>query len=281
METNDSSKVKREGLKKGIYILPSLFTTASLFCGFYSVICSITGDFTTAAWMILFAGVFDGLDGRVARLTKSQSEFGLQYDSLVDVGSFGMAPAVLAFTWTLHSFHRFGWAAAFLYFACGALRLARFNVQSTNIEKRYFQGLPIPAAAYILATFVIFQFRMGMSAAVSGYVLLPLMVVIALLMVSGVRYRSFKQIDFSKPKSFFFLVIAALVMGIIASMPQETMFLASLVFLISGPTEEILHFVRRKQNLEKRFALRRKNLAQDNVVPLSLEPRDKALKNGS
>ncbi len=280
METTDSTKVKREGLKKGIYILPSLFTTASLFCGFYSVIRSIMGDFPTAAWMILFAGVFDGLDGRVARLTKSQSEFGLQYDSLVDVGSFGMAPAVLAFTWSLHQFHRFGWAVAFLYFACGALRLARFNVQSNNIEKRYFQGLPIPASAYILATFVIFQFRMGIDASVSGYVLLPLMVVIALLMVSSVRYRSFKQIDFSKPKSFLFLVIAALVMGIIASMPQETMFLASLVFLISGPTEEVLHFVHRKKLLEKRFALRRTK-QQDNVVPLSLGNRDKALKNGS
>src|SRR5215510_7754264 len=129
---------RRSGIKKGIYILPSLFTTASLFCGFYSIIHSINGDFLIAAWAIMFAGVFDAMDGRVARLTKSETEFGLEYDSLVDAASFCLAPAILAYTWSLHVLGRFGWAAAFLFFACGTLRLARFNVQVAGVEKRYF-----------------------------------------------------------------------------------------------------------------------------------------------
>lgn len=247
-------KPRRSGIKKGIYILPSLFTTASLFCGFFSIIRAITGDYVAAAWAIMFAGVFDGLDGRVARLTKSETEFGLEYDSLVDLASFGLAPAILIFTWSLHEFHRFGWGAAFLYFACGALRLARFNVQHSNVEKRFFQGLPVPCAAYMLASFVILAFQMNWGVATLSYFVLPLTISLALLMVSNIRYRSFKNIDFSKPQSFVFLVVAAIIIFVVASAPQETMFFASSAYVVMGLVDELLHLRNRKNYLERKLA---------------------------
>jgi len=253
-ETNKDMRPRRSGIKKGIYILPSLFTTASLFCGFFSIIRSITGDYVAAAWAIMFAGVFDGLDGRVARLTKSETEFGIEYDSLVDLASFGLAPAILIFTWCLHDFHRFGWAAAFLFFACGALRLARFNVQHSNVEKRFFQGLPIPCAAYMLASFVILSTQMAWSVSKISYFVLPLTIGLALLMVSNIRYRSFKNIDFSKPQSFLFLVAAAIIIFVIASAPQETMFFASSAYVLMGLVDEVLYLRSRRIFLERKLA---------------------------
>jgi CDP-diacylglycerol---serine O-phosphatidyltransferase len=139
--------MRRAKLKKGVFILPNLCTIGSLFCGFYSVIMSLKVDFERAAWAIVLAGLFDFLDGQVARLTKSQSEFGVQLDSLVDAGSFGFAPSVLIYTWSLYQFERIGWIGAFVFFACGVLRLARFNVQAGNVERTDFQGLPIPSGA--------------------------------------------------------------------------------------------------------------------------------------
>lgn len=260
-DIKENNKPRRSGIKKGIYILPSLFTTASLFCGFFSIIRSITGDYVAAAWAIMFAGVFDGLDGRVARLTKSETEFGIEYDSLVDLASFGLAPAILIFTWSLHDFHRFGWGAAFLYFACGALRLARFNVQHSNVEKKFFQGLPVPCAAYMLASFVILAFQMGWSVGSISYYVLPLTICLALLMVSSIRYRSFKDIDFSKPQSFIFLVAAAVIIFVIASAPQETMFFASAAYVTMGLVDELLHFRNRKNFLERKLA-QKANLAE-------------------
>ena len=144
----------RPQFSKSIYILPNLFTTASLFCGFYSIISSINGDFLAAAVAIVIAGVFDGLDGAVARATHTTSKFGVEYDSLADLVSFGVAPGVLAYLWALNPFGRLGWVAGFLYVACGALRLARFNVYVPVKDQSYFQGLPIPAAASMIATTV-------------------------------------------------------------------------------------------------------------------------------
>ncbi len=247
-------KNRRAGIKKGIYILPSLFTTASLFCGFYSITHAIGGNHLLAAWAILFAGVFDALDGRVARLTKSQTEFGIEYDSLVDLASFGLAPAILIFTWSLHDFGRLGWGVSFLYFACGALRLARFNVQTSGAEKRFFQGLPIPVAAYVLAGYAMFHDRLSADPKTAAYVLLPLTIVIALLMVSTIHYRSFKQIDFSKPYSFIFLVLAAIAFFVVASAPQETLFFASMSYVLLGLIDEVLHLKNRKNFLEKKLA---------------------------
>src|SRR5471030_2470512 len=144
-------KIKR---KMPVYILPNLLTTGNMFFGFYSMIQSLSGNFTMAAYAIIWAAVFDTLDGRVARLTRSTSKFGMEYDSLSDLVSFGVAPAILLYQWALKPFDRLGWLACFLFLACGALRLARFNVQVASIEKKYFQGLPIPMAAGIVATSV-------------------------------------------------------------------------------------------------------------------------------
>jgi len=232
--------MKREGIKKGIYILPNLFTTANLFCGFFAIVRAIHGDFLTAAWMILLGGLFDFLDGRVARLTKTQSEFGLEYDSLVDLTSFGLAPAILMYTWALSPFKQFGWAAAFLFFACGALRLARFNVQAGDVEKKSFQGLPIPAAAYCLASYVILHHHLFGPGTSESYVLLFLTFFLALLMVSNVPYRSFKTIDLHRKANFFFLVLLVGGLFVIASSPPVMLFIVSLGYVVMGVIEGII-----------------------------------------
>jgi len=266
-------KPRRMGIKKGIYILPSLFTTGSLFCGFYSIVRSLNSDWVSAAWAIMFAGIFDGLDGRIAKLTKTQTEFGIEYDSLVDLASFGLAPAILVFTWSLHSLHRFGWAAAFLFFACGALRLARFNVQANSVEKRYFQGLPIPAAAYALASFVIFHEHLSADIEWTPYFLMPFTITLALLMVSNIRYRGIKHIDFSKPHSFVVLVVIAIVLFVIASAPQETMFGASVGYILMGFVDELLHLRNRRNYLERRLALQNEGKPpQDHLKVVNLSP---------
>lgn len=230
--------MKREGIRRGIYLLPNIITTASLFCGFLSIVQSIQGDHVLAAWMILLAGVFDLLDGRVARLTRTYSDFGTEYDSLCDLASFGLAPAVLAYTWTLDHFHQFGWAAAFLFFACGALRLARYNVQMDDVERKHFQGLPIPTAAYVLASYVIFHHRWKGDIEVTSLLTLFLTVGLGLLMVSTVRYRNFKKINFKRKESFFALVVLLIALFILASAPNEMLFFFSLVYVASGLAEE-------------------------------------------
>ncbi|MCE9625365.1 MAG: CDP-diacylglycerol--serine O-phosphatidyltransferase [Deltaproteobacteria bacterium] len=232
-------RVKRVGIRKGIYILPNMITTASLFCGFVSIVHSIKGDHLTAAWMILLAGVFDGLDGRIARLTHTHSDFGIEYDSLCDLASFGLAPAILAYTWTLDHFHQLGWAAAFLFFACGAMRLARFNVQVSDVEKKHFQGLPIPIAAYVISSYVIFHYRWKGDVDVSSVLLLGLTLGLALLMVSNVKYRSFKKIDFKRKESFFALVFVACVLFVVVSAPNEMIFFTALAYVASGLVEEV------------------------------------------
>lgn len=243
----DDMPVKREGIKKGIYLLPNLCTTANLFCGFYSVVASLKGEFATAAWAILLAGVFDFLDGRIARLTRANSEFGIEYDSLVDLASFGLAPGVMAYTWALQAFDKIGWLGAFLYFACGALRLARFNVQIDNVEKRYFQGLPIPMAAYVLATLVIFHDYIYGIPPNRSWLVLAITVLLALLMVSTLRYYSFKQVDFRGRWSFFMLVIIVGVFFLVAMEPKVTMLFVALAYVATGIVEEIV--TRRKSKV--------------------------------
>lgn len=238
--------MKRTGIRRGIYLLPNLITTASLFCGFLSIISSIQTDYIRAAWLILLAGIFDGLDGRVARLTRTHSDFGIEYDSLCDLTSFGLAPSILAYTWTLHHFRQMGWAAAFLFFTCGALRLARYNVQIDDVEKKHFQGLPIPTAAYVVASYVIFHFRWRGGGEVSSMPLLILMVGLALLMVSNIKYFSFKKLDFRRKESFFVLVAIAIALFIVASAPSETIFLFSLFYVALGIANHLFQFYRRK-----------------------------------
>ena len=223
-----------------IYIVPNLVTSANMFCGFYSMIASIQGEFTTAAWAIIAASVFDTLDGRIARLAKATSEFGVQYDSLSDLVSFGAAPAILLFQWALRPFDRLGWLAAFLFLACGALRLARFNVFSGIAPKGYFQGLPIPMAAGMVATFNIFYSTTGWPAesGVFSYRILVLVLTFALasLMVSTIRFPSFKELNWRSRGSFGYLAVAILSMILIAVKPEITLFivLSGYVFLSLG-----------------------------------------------
>lgn len=231
---------KREGMKKGIYLLPNLCTSGSLFCGFFSVVKCLSGDFKAAAWAILLAGVFDLLDGRIARLTKAESEFGIEYDSLVDLASFGLAPGILIYTWSLYNMNKLGWLAAFLFFACGALRLARFNVQHDDVELEYFQGLPIPVAAYVLATYVIFYHHYFTFPPEKSVFLVTLTISLALLMVSTIRYRSMKVIDINRRNSFFALVLGLVGFVLVAIKPEVTMFVLTLGYVTSGVVEELI-----------------------------------------
>lgn len=225
--------------KRGIYLLPSVLTTFGMFAGFYSIISSINGDFTIAAISILIAMFWDTLDGRVARLTNTQSAFGAEYDSLTDLVSFGLAPALLVYQWTLYELGRFGWLAAFVYLACAALRLARFNTQVGIADKRYFQGLPSPAAAGVIASMIwlkIWTFASFDSDVISlGYYLgAGITILCGLLMVSNIRYYSFKEFD-SKKASFRFLLIVILSLIILVSKPNIILFTGFFVYLLSGP----------------------------------------------
>lgn len=215
-----------------------------MFAGFYSIISSINGDFTIAAISILIAMMWDTLDGRVARLTNTQSAFGAEYDSLADLVSFGLAPALLVYQWTLYELGRFGWLAAFVYLACAALRLARFNTQVGTADKRYFQGLPSPAAAGVIASMIwlkIWTFASFDSDVISmGYYLgAGITILCGLLMVSNIRYYSFKEFD-SKKASFRFLLIVILSLIILVYKPNIILFTGFFVYLLSGPVITII-----------------------------------------
>ena len=214
-----------------IYIVPNIVTTANMFCGFYSVILSIQGEFVSASWAVLAAAVFDMLDGRIARLAKATSQFGVEYDSLSDLISFGMAPGVLAFQWALAPYGRLGWLASFLYLACAALRLARFNCNTATMPKGFFQGLPSPAAAGVMATLVIFQHAVGWPAdaidahIAKRHVALVLALTIASLMVSTIRFPSFKELNWKSRTTFGYLMVGVMAMVLIAVKPEVTLFL--------------------------------------------------------
>lgn len=226
-----------------IIVLPSLFTTGNLFCGFFSLIRAHNHDFERAAYAIILAGVFDLLDGRVARITKSTSQFGVEYDSLADVVSFGLAPAFLAYVWVLSDYGRLGWAAAFFFAACGALRLARFNSIQATEPKSYFLGLPIPAAANAVAAASILyhdvQFQFPSWAA------LAMMFGLGLLMVSNVRYRSFKDFDLRHKRSFVMLVLLVGVVALATVHPEIAFCLVFSYYVAWGPIREGLSWIRR------------------------------------
>jgi len=226
---------KRKEKRRGIYLLPNLVTTASLFCGFYAIIAAIQGNFYQAALSILIAAVLDGLDGRIARITRTTSAFGIQYDSLSDLIAFGLAPAILVFLWALKPFNRFGWMAAFLYAVCGALRLARFNVQVGQIGNNYFVGLPIPAAATIVATTILFVFQIGGTGATGYLAVLIMIYVLSFLMVSNIHYPSFKGLKLAERRSFNFLVAVVLVFVLVALEPFLMLSVGILGYVLSGP----------------------------------------------
>jgi len=220
-------------LRRGIYLLPTSFTTGNLCCGFFSLIESSRGHYELASLLIVVAGVLDGLDGRIARLTGTTSEFGVEFDSMADISSFGIAPAFLAYQWALQPFNRVGWLIAFLFVACAATRLARFNIQHGSLDKRFFAGLPSPAAAGTIAS-VAFAFpepptQLGYS------VLVGVMVAsAALLMVSHVRYRSFKSLDLKSPRSYLSVVAIVLVLVAVFVHPRSLMVIAGF-YMLWGP----------------------------------------------
>ncbi len=216
-----------------VCLLPNLLTTMSLFSGFYSIIASINGDFFHAAVAIIIAAVFDGLDGRVARMTGTTSKFGMEYDSLCDLVSFGVAPAVLTYLWMMQSYGRYGWLAAFLYVATTALRLARFNSQIDETPKNIFVGLPCPAAAGLIATSVLFCRFVGVDRDYLDIGTLLMVYALSYLMVSTHHYSSFKQV--SKAKTFQFMVFMVLILIVIATEPQVTLFLVGVLYVLSGP----------------------------------------------
>jgi CDP-diacylglycerol--serine O-phosphatidyltransferase len=223
-------------LRRGVYLLPNLFTTAGLFAGFFAVISTLRGDYWLAAITILVAQCCDALDGRVARLTRTGSSFGVQYDSLSDLVAFGVAPAILVYAWALGGLGRWGWLAATLYVTCGALRLARFNVQISSVERRHFVGLPIPAAAAVIATTVLlhYDFR-GEAAPHRPWLMLGVMFLLAALMVSEVRYLSFKDVQLHRRHPFSVLLGLIIVGAVTVGAPWPMLFVMAVGYAASGP----------------------------------------------
>jgi CDP-diacylglycerol--serine O-phosphatidyltransferase len=233
---------------KGVYILPNLFTTASLFTGFLGLIWAASGEMELCAAAILVSALMDGLDGKVARLTNTAREFGVQYDSLADLVAFGVTPGFMAYTWHLHTFGRMGTAAAFLFAACGALRLARFNISTPSGSKKFFTGLPIPAAGCALATLVFFVPHLPefTHRALPGF-LLALTICLGFLMVSRIRYASFKEYGFITAHPFSSMVTAILLFVLVVSAPRLLGFLLVIGYLISGPVYTFVIMPRRVQ----------------------------------
>lgn len=237
-------------MRRGVYILPNLFTTGNLFCGFWAIVSVFQEKFFYAAIAILLASAFDVLDGKVARLSGATSKFGVQYDSLADLVSFGVAPALLAFSWALRPYGRFGWLAAFLFVVCGALRLARFNVMSASGETKFFKGLPIPAAASIIALTILLYLRLIETGWVKDIVILVMIYVLAFLMVSNIRYFSFKELDLAKRKPFSIFMFVILSMIVIVMEPVIVLFGFVLAYICSGPVNMIMGW-RKKRVLKK------------------------------
>lgn len=247
---SEEKRETREGMRKGIYILPNLFTAGSLFAGFYCMVSTLNGDFKTAAIWILVSSIFDGLDGKVARATGTTSKFGVEFDSLADLVSFGAAPGLLMYAWALRPFGRIGWLAAFLFVACAALRLARFNVQVDTVESKRFVGLPTPAAASMVSATVLFFYHFGWPSSYKKLAILLLIYFLALLMVSNVRYYSFKDPELIKRQPFAFLVLAVILLIVIASEPVIMLFTLFSGYIFSGPIGFVMTWPRRRR-LEK------------------------------
>ncbi|MDP6166207.1 MAG: CDP-diacylglycerol--serine O-phosphatidyltransferase [Gammaproteobacteria bacterium] len=220
---------------KGVYLLPNSFTTASLFAGFYAIVAAMNGDFEYAAIATFVSMVLDGLDGRVARMTNTQSDFGAEYDSLADVVAFGVAPALVVFTWGLQSLGKFGWIASFIFVAGAALRLARFNVQLEVSDSRYFTGLPSPAAAGVLAGMIWASQEYGFSGIEYAVPAALLVAVTGILMVSNFSYYSFKDLRFKGRVPFFALLIVVLVYALVAMEPPAVLWGFFVIFALSGP----------------------------------------------
>ena len=245
-------------MRKGIYILPNLITLLSMFAGFYSIVASLNSDYERAAWAILVASIFDVLDGWVARITHTATRFGIEIDSLADVISFGAAPGILVYTWTLSTFGRIGWLGSFFLVACAALRLARFNVQMGSTEKKHFTGLPTPASALLIATTVLayeevldilVRMKLMQIANVMGkdYWVLVLTFLLAGLMVSNITYHSLKEANLRERRPFGILVAFAAFLAVVAYHPALVLFLVSIFYVSSGVAESLYRLLKRRK----------------------------------
>ncbi len=237
-------------MRRGIYILPNLLTTGNLLCGFWAIISVFQERFYFAAVAILLAAVFDVFDGKVAKLSGATTKFGMQYDSLADLVSFGVAPALLAFSWALRPYGKFGWLAAFLFVACGAIRLARYNVLASAGETKYFKGLPIPVAAAMISFTILLYFQLIETDLVKDIVVLVMIYVLAFLMVSNIRYFSFKELNLAKRKPFSIFIFVVLSLVVIVMEPVIVLFAFVLFYVFSGPVSMVLAW-REKKALTK------------------------------
>jgi len=234
-----------ERFRRGVYLLPSLMTVSNLLCGYASVVYSTRGDFDTAAILLGIAMVVDTLDGFFARLTHSQSAFGAELDSLADVVSFGVAPAILAFTWGLWPLGRLGWAAGFIYVTAAALRLARFNIQSAGSDKKYFAGLPSPAAASVTAS-TVFMYPWGLQDPRVAVLALPMVLVPGFLMVSTIRFRSLKAVDVGRRRSYVVVFLGAVAIALVASHPRLALVVLSYSYITWSVAGFVLARLRRR-----------------------------------
>jgi CDP-diacylglycerol--serine O-phosphatidyltransferase len=237
--------------RKGIYVLPNALTLCGMFCGFFAIIQAVDGNYVLAAWAIVVANIFDGLDGWIARLTNTSTRFGVELDSLSDVVAFGVAPAVMMYKWALIPFGRLGWAAAFLFAACGALRLARFNVQTGTSSSKAFKGLPIPAAATVIASLVIFYYEFWQGLPEKHFFFPMITIVTSLFMVSTLKFHGLKEIDFREKKPFWLLILFVLILFFLLVHPQIAIFVFAMIYVSVGVVENVWMLLRRRKDRPK------------------------------
>jgi CDP-diacylglycerol--serine O-phosphatidyltransferase len=243
-EEHDTATKKESLRRKGIYLLPNLFTTGALFFGFYAIVASMNGNFSEASIAIFIAMILDGLDGRVARMTNTQSDFGAEYDSLADMVSFGVAPALVSFTWALQDLGKIGWVAAFIYVAGAALRLARFNTQIDTADKNYFTGLASPAAAAIVAGTVWAFSEMGATGTDVAWIMVFLVPLAGILMVSNFQYHSFKGLDLKGKVPFVAMLAVVMVFVVVSIDPAKVLLCVFLAYALSGPATMAWKYVK-------------------------------------
>jgi len=226
----------RKVRRRGIYLLPNMLTLGALFSGFYAIIAGMSGNFNEAGWAIMIAGILDGLDGRIARLTNTQSAFGAQFDSLSDMVSFGVAPALIMFSWAFAPLGRLGWAASFIYMSCAALRLARFNVQLGTVDKRFFVGLQSPLAAGVVTFLPWVGYKYGLEVTpMVAYLCAIVTVFIGFLMISNYSYSSFKELQFKGTVPYMMFVLVVIMLVVVAQNPHEVLLTMAVAYALSGP----------------------------------------------
>jgi CDP-diacylglycerol--serine O-phosphatidyltransferase len=248
-------RMPADKLRKGVYLIPSLFTAGNLMCGFFSIIATFRGEYVSAALLILLANVFDGVDGYVARLTRTTSQFGVEFDSLADVVAFGVAPAVLVYIWALVPWQNWGWLAAATYVVCGAARLSRFNVQAQGPSKNHFVGLPIPAAAQMITSSVILYYYLGFEGAPTRHLIFLLVIYgLAILMVSNIPYFSLKNNDMRKRHPEWMFLSGVILITLIIAERHIMFFTIALLYTLSGPFLWCLTTLRRRRELRREAA---------------------------